>query len=584
MSSRSWSSLDPPLTPWVLEAIESQGFSKMTPVQASVIPLFRQNKDVVVEAVTGSGKTLAFLIPIIERIIAIEDTLKPGQTHSVIISPTRELAQQIFQVLSTLLKWCPNDGKSKKHRKIRAQLVVGGEKTSHTDLQTFLSRVPNILIGTPGRLLELLNSSQTKLSQVDNMVLDEADRLLDLGFDISVKTIIGMLPQQKRAGLFSATMSESVNEIAQIGLRNPFKILVKSKNERRTPLSLGISYAVTKPIEKLPLLVDMLKNEDFKKAIIYFSTCNTVNYFYHLFLFLKKELGLEFDIHSLHGKLVMQARKKALDKFSKDGKSILLTTDVAARGLDIPEVDLVIQFDPPSDHNVFLHRAGRAGRAGKKGNAVVFLSEGREEGYVDFLNVKMVDMVRYPVNSHLDIDDMYSRIRNWMLEDRARFDLGVGGYVSHVKFYSKHTATSIFRFQSFPFVEIAKAYGLIRVPGMPELQSVTVPDGGWLGEIVDMKNYKYLNEKKERERKEKLEQAEENKHVHQKKSKPLWLEQREKAENREEKKKLRHEAKLRNIRERDESDNDVEEQTDWKDLIKERKSKRIKTINSFTDL
>lgn len=555
----------------------------MTPVQASVIPLFRQNKDVVVEAVTGSGKTLAFLIPIIERILAIEDSLKPGQTHSVIISPTRELAQQIFEVLNTILKWCPKD-KNNKRKNVRAQLVVGGDKTSHSDLQIFLSKVPNILIGTPGRLLELLTSPQTKLSQIDSMVLDEADRLLDLGFDISVKKIIGILPQQKRAGLFSATMSESVNEIAQIGLRNPFKVMVKTKNDRRTPLSLGISYAVTQPKTKLPLLVDILKTQDFTKSIIYFSTCMSVNYFYHLFLFLKKELDFDFDVYSLHGKLIMSARKKALNSFTKSPRAILLTTDVAARGLDIPDVDLVLQFDPPSDHNVFLHRSGRAGRAGRKGHAIVFLNEGREEGYVDFLNVKMVDMHKFIVPGLPDTDKLYNKIREWMLEDRARFDLAVGGYVSHVKFYSKHTATSIFRFQEFPFVENARAFGLFRVPGMPELRSVTVPEGGWLGEPIDMDTYAYLNEKREKERKEKLLKQKEERPMRNKKSIPEWAEKKEKVEKRQEKKRNRHEAKLRNIRENAESEDEETQNTDWKDLIKERKSKKQKTVAAFDDL
>lgn len=555
----------------------------MTPVQASVIPLFRQNKDVVVEAVTGSGKTLAFLIPVIERILANDDFLKPGQTNSVIISPTRELAQQIFEVLTMVLKWCPKD-KTGKRKQVRAQLVVGGDKTSHSDLQVYLSKVPHILIGTPGRLLELLTSPQTKLSQVDSMVLDEADRLLDLGFDISVKKIIGILPHQKRAGLFSATMSESVNEIAQIGLRNPFKVMVKTKEDRRTPLSLGISYAVTEPISKLPLLVDILKNQDFQKSIIYFSTCMSVNYFYYLFLFLKKEYNLDFDVYSLHGKMVMPARKKALGSFTTSSRAILLTTDVAARGLDIPDVDLVIQFDPPSDHNVFLHRSGRAGRAGRKGHAIVFLNNGREEGYVDFLNVKMVDMLKYPVPELPQTDDIYQKIRNWMLADRARFDLAVGGYVSHVKFYSKHTATSIFRFQEFPFVDAAKAFGLFRVPGMPELRSVEVPEGGWLGEPIDMDNYSYMNEKRERERKEKMEKQKEEKPTKKRSSKPEWAEKKEKYEQRQEKKRNRHEAKLRNIRENAESEEEDTQEVDWKDLVKERKVKKAKTIAAFDDL
>lgn len=583
-----------------LEAVESQGFSKMTPVQASVIPLFRENKDVVVEAVTGSGKTLAFLVPVLERVLRIEDALKPGQTHSVIISPTRELAQQIFQVLNLLLKYCPEDKSyhNKKRRKIRSQLIVGGDKSSHSDLQVFLSRIPNILIGTPGRLLELLSSPQVKISQVDNMVLDEADRLLELGFDVSVKTIIGMLPQQKRAGLFSATMSESINEIAQIGLRNPFKIMVKvgsdvAVSDRRIPLSLGISYAVTKPMEKLPLLIDMLQKETFKKAIVYFSTCHGVDYFYHLLSFFFREsqgCGIEDivtskGIHSLHGKLISAARKKALEKFSLSStKSVLLTTDVAARGLDIPDVDLVIQYDPPSDHNIFLHRSGRAARAGKIGQSVVFLNEGREERYVDFMAVKMIDMEQY-IFYNSKLSNPYERIRQWMLYDRLHFDLAVRAYVSYIRFYSKHTATSIFRLQSFSFVENARAYGLLRLPGMPELKLIPndeIPENGWLGEIVDMDKYGYVNKRKEKERQiQLLEKNSKSEKI--RKKIPIWAEKREKAERRQDKRKLRHEAKLNTIRKECTGSSDEEASIDWKDLVKERKNKRAKTA-MFNDL
>lgn len=470
----------------------------MTPVQASVIPLFCGNKDVVVEAVTGSGKTLAFLIPIIERILRLEENIKPGQTNAVIISPTRELAEQIFNVLQTLLEYCPNDTKKSQRKEIRSQLLIGGDTPTHSDLKKFLARVPHILVGTPGRLLELVKAPSVKLSAVDNMVLDEADRLLDLGFDHSVRTIIGMLPKQKRAGLFSATISEAVGEISRLGLRNPVKIVVKvgsNTSERRIPSSLGISYAITKPAEKIPLLIDSIKTLTYKKAIVYFPTCIGVNYFYSL---IKHIMSLEAEdddelninnIYSMHGKLVPGARKKTLQNFINSvDQTVLFTTDVAARGLDIPEVDLVIQLDPPADPNVFLHRAGRAGRAGRIGRGIVFLNEGREEGYVDFMAIKKVNMD--PFNFEAEkLPDYSSKMRKWILQDRSRHDLAIRSFLSYVRFYAKHTATSIFRVQSLDFVAIAKSYGLLRLPKMPELKAIPedqLPVKGWLGEVVNV--------------------------------------------------------------------------------------------------
>lgn len=469
----------------------------MTPVQASVLPLFMGNKDVVVEAVTGSGKTLAFLIPIIERILRLDETLKSGQTNAVIISPTRELAEQIFNVLQDILKFQPSN--SKKDKVIKSQLLIGGDIPTHSDLKKFMARVPHILVGTPGRLLELLKSPSVKLSSVDSLVLDEADRLLDLGFDQSVKTIIGMLPKQKRAGLFSATISEAVGEIARLGLRNPVKVVVKvgsGKTEQRIPSSLGISFAVTKPNEKIPLLINNIKNLTYKKAIVYFPTCIGVNYYYTL---IKHLMSLEDDtsedpnLYSLHGKLLPNARKKTLNNFiTTPNQAVLFTTDVAARGLDIPDVDLVIQLDPPADPNVFLHRSGRAGRAGRIGRCIVYLAPGLEEGYVEFMSVRKANLSEFdiPYDQLKPKLQTYPDImRKWILQDRSRHDLAIRAYLSYVRFYAKHTATSIFRVAALDFVGIAKAYGLLRLPKMPELRVLKegeMPENGWLGEVVNV--------------------------------------------------------------------------------------------------
>lgn len=681
----------------------------MTPVQAAVIPLFRTNKDVIVQAVTGSGKTLAFLIPVIERILKLidqdEEHIKPGQFNSIIISPTRELADQIYQVLQSILEFCPQDNtnntytKKKNRKKIRAQLVIGGDKsTSHSDVSIFMSRNPHIIVGTPGRLLELLKAPQTKLSALDNMVLDEADRLLELGFDNSVKTIIGMLPQQKRAGLFSATMSESVNDVARIGLRNPFQISVKvglgksaqqkqkedtnnevvqAPKERRIPLSLGISYAITAPDQKIPLLLYILQNYSYKKTIVYFPTCLGVNYFYHLITYLieqydkiRRDQSTEDDsyedfinarnIFFLHGKQISSVRKKTLEKFttSMTSKSVLFTTDVAARGLDIPDVDLVLQLDPPVDHNVFLHRSGRAGRAGREGHSLVFLTNGKEEAYVDFMSVKMVDMTKYTFepsklpdiytfndsiepesanaiqekqkdedksdneNENEDEDEEKKNkqaikahnskeniILEWMLRDRENFDMAVRAYVSYIRFYSKHRATSIFRLACLDYLGYAKAYGLFRLPAMPELKFIPedeMPTDGWLVDpsIIDLDGYAYANEKKEREHLAKIRKAEEERkkaieqgldpdEINKKKKKgkeiPLWAEQKMNAEKRREKRKLRHEAKYKNsIIDSDDEEAQKAMEVDWKDLVKERKSKKAKkataTTSAFDDL
>jgi len=219
---RSWDALTPPLSSFILDAIASMGFGRMTPVQTNTIPLFMANKDVVVEAVTGSGKTLAFLIPVVEKLLRLQEPIKRHHVGAIIISPTRELATQIHSVLVSLLAFhAPSaeamapleDGvKRKPTLAVVPQLLLGGTTTPAQDLSKFLQKSPNVLISTPGRLLELLSSPHVHcpVSSFEVLVMDEADRLLDLGFKDDLQKILGRLPKQRRTGLFSASVSEAV--------------------------------------------------------------------------------------------------------------------------------------------------------------------------------------------------------------------------------------------------------------------------------------------------------------------------------------------------------------------------------------
>ena len=264
-SSRAWEALTPPLAEWMLEAMTSS-FERMTPVQASTIPLFQGNKDVVVEAVTGSGKTLSYVLPVVSKILRLEERTKKHHVASIIVSPTRELATQIHGVVKHLLGFhgpsaavinTPSDDSDNSDDAnaeqlvesypwstpvVLPQLLIGGDTSVAQDLSFFLKSSPNLLIATPGRLLELLNSPHVHCPQssFEVLVLDEADRLLDLGFKDDLQKILGRLPKQRRTGLFSASVSEAVESIVRVGLRNPVKIQVKVKGasgelDRRTP-------------------------------------------------------------------------------------------------------------------------------------------------------------------------------------------------------------------------------------------------------------------------------------------------------------------------------------------------------------
>jgi ATP-dependent RNA helicase DDX55/SPB4 len=523
---RAWDALTPPLSPWILDAVGAMGFGRMTPVQASTIGLFMASKDCVVEATTGSGKTLAFLIPTCMKLLRLEEPIKKHHIGAIIISPTRELATQIHSVLISLLSFhgpsaeALNSTEEEQKRRptsiktVLPQLLLGGTTTPAQDLSRFLKNSPNLLIATPGRLLELLSSPHVHCPQssFEVLVLDEADRLLDLGFKDDLQKILGRLPKQRRTGLFSASVSEAVGEIVRVGLRNPVKIAVKVKSasgeDKRTPASLQMSYLLTPPSSKFPALLSLLSKLEPtpQKTIVYVSTCAAVDYFQHI---LSALLPKQFSLVTLHGKHPPNVRQRNFSKYTTAvSPTILLTTDVAARGLDIPQVDLVVQIDPPSDPKVFLHRCGRAGRAGRKGLSVIFLQPGREEDYIAFLEVRKtpIALLKKPLIAVADEDAKFvtSQIRDIVLADRALFDKGQRGFVSWVKAYSKHQASSIFRVVDLDWTDLGNAWGLVRLPKMPELKKW---DGDrTLGVKLDMAEYAYKDKIREKARRAAMEE------------------------------------------------------------------------------
>ncbi|KAI6047163.1 DEAD-domain-containing protein [Pisolithus marmoratus] len=552
-----WTSLPTSLTPWILDVINSMGYTQMTPVQASTIPLFMQHKDVVVEAVTGSGKTLAFVIPILERLIRRESKLSRNEIGALIISPTRELATQIHSVFSLFLSSQPDsqpsvtadEGKpsytpSDSQFPAPLLLVSSDQSSPAQDIQRFLETGADIVIGTPGRVDEFLMGKgkiMVSVKELEVLVLDEADRLLDLGFKEVLTRIITHLPKQRRTGLFSATMTDAdaLSDLVRVGLRNPARIVVKVQSkkskktggdckeskgeiieERRTPAGWVVVHSlqphnldVFQPSElyincltseKLIQLVRVVQHDlatyQSTHFIVYFATCACVDYFYRV---LPAVLPPNVNLYSIHGHLSPTARTRALSSFSSsvstpNSPAILLATDVAARGLDLPNVDVVIQFDPPSDPKAFSHRCGRTARAGKIGRAYVFLAS-KETEYIDFLAVRKIPVRRHPyirVGGLLASNEMHepseedpvvpeylSKIRQMVLTDRALSDKAVKAFVSFVRAYSKHEASYIFRLKTLDLVGVAKAFGLVRLPRMPELKDANME--GWEDAQVD---------------------------------------------------------------------------------------------------
>lgn len=500
---KSFEALTPELSSWILDFTQHMNFARTTPVQGMAIPLLMGNKDLVVEAVTGSGKTLAFLIPIVDRLLKLEEPNKKGHVRSIVVAPTKELAVQIFDVLEGLLEWHRPSAVRIKDMKAKVkgtpeedeameigdeeslpagpwvmpQLLIGGRNKLLEDLAAFSSSSPNVLVGTPKRLSEVLQSSKVTLKRhwFDLLVLDEADRLLDPNFQPDLQKILELVPKERRTGLFSASVSEAVNELVRVGMRYPFKISAKVRDrqtgalDKRTPESLKLCYVVAKPTEKLPKMKRILARTGAEKGIVYVSTRAGVDYWSNILPSL-----LSLSVFPLHGDHKAAIRTKNLRRFKDcSTPAILLTTDVLARGIDIPDVDLVIQLDPPAQPKDFIHRCGRSGRAGKRGMAITFLNAGAEEEYPSYLEVQGTKIEAYPEPLEIiesEAAECTASIRKVLTSKRELHDRSQKAFVSWMQSRSKTLPQDIFKLKRLDWAELGKAWGLLRWPRMPELR------------------------------------------------------------------------------------------------------------------
>ena len=407
-SGKRWQELDPPLSASSLRGVQKLGFKCMTPVQSATIPFFLQNKDVAVEAVTGSGKTLAFVIPVIEILTSKRKQWASNETGALVITPTRELATQIAGVVEHFLP-CT-----------LSQLLLIGGRDTQDDVTSLNETGAQIVVATPGRLVDLLERSKCNLASafkfLEVLVLDEADRLLELGFEQSINTVLSYLPKQRRTGLFSATLTQDVKALMRAGMRNPVTITVRDKKHQAdlapTPSSLCNYYMVCSAEEKYTQLLTLFEQFKDKKTIVFFATCASVSYFANL----TKRLVPSLKVLALHGRM-HKKRQKCFTEFSNSTNAILMCTDVMARGIDFPHVDWVIQFDPPSSTKAFVHRCGRTARMGSEGQALVMLLHS-EVAYVDFLQLNQHISLQLFENDATFGEDVVDRARELAVRER----------------------------------------------------------------------------------------------------------------------------------------------------------------------
>ncbi|KAL8172374.1 hypothetical protein V2J09_024178 [Rumex salicifolius] len=496
--------LSPPLSEPVLEALTHGGFDYCTPVQAATIPLLCSYKDVSVDAATGSGKTLAFVVPLVEIIRRSASTPKPHQVVGIVISPTRELSSQIYNVAQPFIATLPN---------VKAMLLVGGADVK-TDMNKIEEDGANLLIGTPGRLYDIMDRmDMLDFRSLEILVLDEADRLLEMGFQKQISAVLCRLPKLRRTGLFSATQTEAVEELSKAGLRNPVRVEVQAQRKTldgsssssdlstsKTPSSLHLEYLKCGADKKSSQLVDLLLKNKSKKMIIYFMTCACVDYWGAVLPCLSVLKGC--SLISLHGKMKQTAREKALATFTSLASGALLCTDVAARGLDIPGVDFIVQYDPPQDPNVFIHRVGRTARMGRQGSSIVFLLP-KEEDYIDFLRVKRVLLQEKSCSD--DALDIVPQIRSAAINDRDIMEKGVRAFVSFIRAYKEHHCSYIFRWKELEVGKLAMGYGLLQLPAMPEVKHHSLSTEGFTQLAdVNFEEIKFKDKFREKQRKKNL--------------------------------------------------------------------------------
>jgi len=527
LSTVRFDNLEPKIAPELLDAVvNGEGFEFMTTVQAHTIPLFLGNKDVMCEAVTGSGKTLAFLVPALDRLVRQKS---PQGISVVILSPTRELATQTFSVVNRLLS---------KLSRLSSMTCVGGVTKIDDDLSRLSSESPHIVVATPGRLEDLIKRSEVvraKLKCVEMLVIDEADQMLDIGFERAITLILSSIPKQRRTGLFSATLNENVLRLKKAGLRNPHSVSVKEKTRENhsTPTELVLRYSVVEPQHKLAFLLAFLRSRRKSKVAVYFLTCNQVDYFHALV----RQL-IDVPVIKCHRKLNQKIRNKAIGDFSSrsDG-CVLLTTDLLGRGVDISSgIDFVVQFDPPKNATFFVHRAGRTARAGKKGENILFLTPQEEENnYIDFLqrNQKVGEMQPFEIDFEpMDIE----KIRKIQIADKRNFEFAQKAFPAFVAAYKNHDCKYIFREKDLlqNIGNYATMFGLLKMPKMEELKHVKVAN--FVNSDIDLNALKYKDksvgkqrEKTEQERNEARNKAAERKRNEKTKA---WSQQKDAKEKR----------------------------------------------------
>ncbi|XP_073993621.1 probable ATP-dependent RNA helicase pitchoune [Rhodnius prolixus] len=451
LSSREFKSLEGKVSDGTLKAVEEMGFTTMTEIQSRAIPPLLEGRDLIGAAKTGSGKTLAFLIPAIELMVKIGFTYRNG-TGCIILSPTRELSMQTFGVLQEIMKY---------HRHTYG-LVMGG--SSREAEAKKLSNGVNILVATPGRLLDhLQNTPQFLYKNLQCLIIDEADRILEIGFEEELKQIINLLPKRRQTMMFSATSTRKMDDLAKLAVKKePVYVGVHDSLDKATVEGLEQGYVLCPSEKRFLLLFTFLKKNRKKKVMVFFSSCMAVKFYDELLNY------IDLPVMSIHGKQIQTKRTSTFFRFCNAETGILLCTDVAARGLDIPAVDWIVQFDPPDDPKEYIHRVGRTARGeGGKGHALLILRP-EEVGFLRYLKQAKIPLNEFEFSWN-KIADIQAQLEKLMSSNYFLNRSGKDGFKSYVRAYDSHHLKDIFDISTLNLTNVAKSFGFT-VPPAVDLQ------------------------------------------------------------------------------------------------------------------
>ena len=427
----------------LLERLNLQGYEIATEIQAKSIPIALKGEDIIGSAKTGSGKSLAFLIPTVEYIL---NHPKNEGIQALVITPTRELALQLYDLAKILMN---DNGTS-------CVLVIGGGNRKK-EAEKLSSNEARIIICTPGRLIDhMVNTKKFDYNNIKILIIDEADKILKIGFEEELTEIIKLIPKNRQTLLFSATITPKVEDLITLSVKNYENIRIKSSDPTVSTLEQG--YLKIDADKKFLFLFTFFKKNKNSKILVFFATCKEVEFYSSLLNY------VDVPVLSITGEYKQQKRSTTFMEFCSLEQGILLCTDVAQRGLDIPDVDWVIQYDPPHDPEEYLHRVGRTARGANKVGKALLMIMPNEINFIRMLHLYKIklDEFQFPEKKLAKVQEQLEKLVN--KKDKFLLNLATDAYRAYIHSYHANTDKDTFDLEKLDLLKVCKSFGLISPP------------------------------------------------------------------------------------------------------------------------